>query len=124
MDKIREMNELRKLLHLNIYNRSNMELLIDYINNGNELLTIQDIDTTRNVVVLKIKKMNMKKMPLYRNNVMFYYDIINAGLSRFLQENIQQINSIDISNIINNFDCINLLYNINVIDDTSILLYL
>ena len=129
---IKVMNDFRTFLHLNIYNNTNITRLISFINKEYDLVSIQDI--TDNRVTLKIKKMNMKKISSYNNDVVFYYNIINKAIIDFLNQDdiisiIRNSNDENIlyaldNNLLSNPNLINLLYNIVVIDDTSIMLYL
>lgn len=128
MEIIKSMNELRTYLHTNIYNTDTISLLIEYINRDIDVVSVQGIDESRKVVLLKIKKMNMKRLPSYNNDVLFYYNIFNKGFILFIQNILSYIQDNNIKNIIEsllqNPQNVNLLYNINVIDDSNIFFYL
>lgn len=129
------MNNLRSCLHYWVYNDpSKIQLLLDYIN-SNDLIITQDINYTDKSITLKIKKMNMKKMPKFSNDVLFYYGIINNGYIKFLQdENVMNTVLPDGKLTFKDLDeykylmadtnRVSLLYNINIISDISIILYL
>lgn len=126
MEPIKDMNILRTYLHQHIYNAEIINTLIDYINTGIDVFTIQNIDESKNSVLLKIKKMNMKKLPSYSNDVLFYYNIFNNGFIKLIQSIEPSDNMIKdiIYCLLHNQQNVNLLYNINVIDDSNIVLYL
>lgn len=134
-DNIIIMNNLRSCLHYWIYNDpSKIQLLIDYINTDDLVIT-QDINYDEKSVTLKIKKMNMKKIPKFANDVSFYYGVINSGYLKFLNDervkNTELPSGISVFKdlpeykyLMENIKLISLIYNINIISDISIILYL
>lgn len=135
-NNINMMNNLRTYLHYYTFNGpTNMQLLIDYINMNNEVVIVQDINFEKKAITLKIKKMNMKKIPKFVNNVSFYYTIFNEGYLRFLKDDriansyipdlsVTLKETVEYKSLMSNPQNTSMIYNINVIGDTSIIFYL
>lgn len=135
-NNINIMNNLRTYLHYYTFNGpTNMQLLIDYINMNNEVVVVQDINFEKKAITLKIKKMNMKKIPKFVNNVSFYYTIFNEGYLRFLKDdriansyipdlNVTLKETVEYKSLMSNPQNTSMIYNINVIGDSSIIFYL
>lgn len=132
---IKRYTDFRLMLHNNIYNEVNINVLINYLNQQFELFNAEYNDNEKKIE-LKIKKTNIKKINNYSHSSTFYYSMINTAFLSFLRD--PQISS-QIRNILNsnnnefysvyqefntNPNNLSTLYNLSAILDNVIIIYL
>lgn len=116
--------DVKLALHRDFYPNFISELIND-IANSIDLFNIEVSDNFN--INIKIKKTSIKKFENYEHNSSYYYGILNNIIFRFLMNHIFEIKSIlrnnELSDLIN-MDNINLFYNITVLGDNIIHVYL